>query len=377
MEMTFRTAFALSGILLVLGVGALWVYFPATNRSQSLPVTENAGSKEQSKHGDEPSGLSPTRDNGAAMTPPAKMSEADLEDLSGREPERAMALALAETQSEKRDQLRNTVLRGWAAKFPGAAADWAIKLPEGERHSAMEAVFSGAVKHPEQAVEVCRGLVTQDPMLAGDYGQMLISSLAVAGNYADAVRFASGGSQELGEGWLNFAFYRWASGEPLQALSALEGIQDPWQRKAALAGLVAGWSGDMDKLAGRILDLPNGKERAGAMAQALNQWVDRDPGNATTWLIDHFTPAPDLDEGTARAATLPTLIGRKPEIAVAWAESITEPTLRADTLKRVAGEWAQQNAAEVRQFLAANPNLPPEERQALAAGLAEQTPAGN
>jgi hypothetical protein len=105
------------------------------------------------------------------------------------------------------------------------------------------------------------------------------------------------------------------------------------------------------------------------MSQALPQWVSRDPIAASEWMINHYDPSPDSDAGVAAVAMMPNLLNRRPEIAVAWAESIAEPVLRANTLRSVAQQWAQQDSEACRRFIDSTPNLLANDRTALMDGL--------
>ena len=153
-------------------------------------------------------------------------------------------------------------------------------------------------------------------------------------------------------------------------MSSFEKISEPEQRRAALAGLASGWATiNPAALATYVMKSDPAENRAEVLAQTFTQWVNRDPATASEWLINNYRPSQDLDSSTAKVATLPSLISRKPEIAVAWAESISGPELRATTLQVVAREWALQNPDEVRRFLSANPNLSADEYKALSKGL--------
>jgi hypothetical protein len=293
-----------------------------------------------------------------------------LEKLARDDPNGAMALALGENDAGLRDGLRNAVLRGWASESPEAAADWVMALPEGEHHPAMEAVFAGAARHPEEAMDLGRRLCAQDPTLAGDYGQLLITALTEAGAYETAARFAAMDTSENLPAWLNVAFFKWATQQPEPALRAFEEMADSEGRDAAFQGLMAGWAeANPAALATYVMHLAPGEVRAQALGQTLTQWVSRDPVAASEWLVVHYDPTSDLDEGAAAAATLPNLISQRPEIATAWAEAITDPVLRVDTLRMVAQEWAQRDHEAIRRFIASTPGLSEEEHIALDKGL--------
>lgn len=292
-----------------------------------------------------------------------------LEELATRDPQQAMRLALGEANFRLRQDLRNAVLRGWAAVFLEEASSWALALPDGDRQVAMEAVFAGAARHPEEAARLGRRFCTQDPERAADYGQFLITGLTAAGAYETAARFAAAETSTARTAWLNATFFQWAAHQPENARAAFENIADPATRPAAFQGMVSGWAmADPAALAFYALELSPGQDRAQALSQALPQWVARDPLVASEW-INQLDANPDLDTGVASVATLASLVNRRPEIAVGWAESITEPVLRANTLWMIAQQWAHTDPDGIRRFLAAAPDLAFNDRRALLDAL--------
>ena len=295
---------------------------------------------------------------------------AALEELATHDPKRALTRALGEGNFRLRQNLRNAVLRGWATVSPDEAATWALALPEGDRQLALGAVFEGAAKQPEEAAKLATRLCSQDPALAGDYGQFLITGLSEAGAYENAVQFAITNNSAHHSSWLNAAFFQWSSHQPEQALAAFGKISDPAARMPAFQGLILGWSmANPAAVAAYAANLAPGENRAEALSQALPQWANVDPVSASEWMVSHFDPSPDLDAGVAAVATMPNLLNARPEVAVGWAESIAEPVLRANTLRMISQQWAQRDSGALRRFVASTPDLPAIDRSALLDGL--------
>lgn len=298
-------------------------------------------------------------------------AEHALQDLARHDPVRALALALGETNVMLRERLRNAVLKGWAAESPEQAADWTLTLPVADRRPALVAVFSGAVEHPEAAARLGKKLCAQVPEEAGDYGQLLISALTEFGAYETAAHFAQESGSEHGPAWLNAAYYQWAMRQPESALKAFGGIADSATRSHAFLGLTAGWAeANPAAVASYALNLPAGADRAAALGQMLSQWAMRDPLTASEWMLKNLNPSADLDGGVAAVASLPSLVSRRPEIAIGWAESIADPALRVTTLTTVARLWAERDPDGMRRYLQSTSSLSAEERAALTRGLA-------
>lgn len=298
-------------------------------------------------------------------------AEQALQDLAHHDPVRAMALALNESNPMLRERLRNAVLKGWAAVAPDKAADWTLVLPAADRRSALVAVFSGAVERPSEAARLGKKLCAQIPEEAGDYGQLLISALTESGAYETAAHFAQESTSEHGPAWLNAAYYQWAMHQPESALKAFGGISDRAARSHAFLGLTAGWAeANPAAVANYAVNLPAGADRAAALGQMLSQWATRDPLTASEWMLKNLNPSPDLDEGVAAVASLPSLVSQRPEIAIGWAESIADPALRASTLTTVARLWAERDPDGARRYLQSTGSLSAEEKEALTRGLA-------
>jgi hypothetical protein len=212
-------------------------------------------------------------------------------------------------------------------------------------------------------------LSTHEPLLAGEYGQFLITGLTDAGEYDTAVRIAADDKTGHNDAWLNSAFAQWASYQPDQALAAFGKISDPQIRASAFQGMILGWAmANPADVASYAEHLAPGADRALAMSQALPQWASHDSLAASEWMINHFEPSADLDAGIAAVATMPNLLDQRPEIAVGWAENIIEPVLRANTLRMIAQSWAQQDSAAIQRFAASTPNLLATDRKSLMDG---------
>jgi hypothetical protein len=295
---------------------------------------------------------------------------AALEELAGHDPNRAMALALAEGNFRLRESLRNAVLKGWAESSLADAANWALALPEADRRSALEPVFAGAARDPDAAAELGARLCAQNPAMAGEYGQLLVAALTDAGAYGTAAKFAETDTSDNRATWLNASFYQWAAHQPEEALAAMQDIVDGQERSSAFQGLVSGWAeSNPAGLATYAMHLPAGGDRDQALGEALPGWVARDPLAASQWMVSNFVPSADFDRGVASVAALPNLVGQQPEIAVGWAENITDPVLRSSTLRSVAQQWAGRDEGAARIFIASVPGLPAEDRAALLEGL--------
>lgn len=288
---------------------------------------------------------------------------AELQALAATDPATALKLAQDSPTARQRELFRNSALQGWAARDPRAAGFWALEhVRYEERRLAVEAVAAGAVARPDDALRVFRDLVAADPVLACDHGNALATALAQAGQFETATEFAKTGPAAHRAVWLSTVFRAWSAFQPEAALTALGHIPDPAAREEARGSLYAGWgSSDPAGLVAYAQTLPAGEHRLAALNDGLTQWVYRDPAAASAWM-DKFDPSSDLDAGAAAIAVAPVLVEKKPEVAASWAESITDPELRANTLLDLLRLWAEHDAAGARNYATNSPSLRPETR---------------
>lgn len=304
-----------------------------------------------------------------------------LEKLAALDPDRAMALAKAEVNLKLRDSLVQAALHGWARLSPANAANWALALTDpSAREAALTSVFAGALAvDPEAAVRVCSLVCQQDPGGAAGYGSRLIDALSEAGNFAAAAQLAGQGDGATTQRaiWMAEAYSKWAELQPDQAAAAAAAITDPDARNEALHGVVGGWAAsDPAGLAQFLSQQPSGGDRGLMLGQALQSWVGQDPAAAANWINDNTaTFGPDLDQGVESVATLNTI---KPDLAVNWAESIDDETLRSTALTDILRNWVQTDFSAAQAYFNTTQDLQPADRQQIAeiiAGINGQTAA--
>jgi hypothetical protein len=293
-----------------------------------------------------------------------------LEALAAENPAAAMEFALRETNLHLRERWRDAVLRGWARQSPEEAAQWVQGLKAGDRRAAMSAVFAGSAGKPENALRLFRESSAADPLTGREYAPLLVAAFSDAGEFKAAVSFADDNETEDRSALVNASFYGWALHQPTEALKALAEIKDPASRKAAFQGLALGWAeANPASFATYAMTLAPGADRAQSIDETLPQWANRDALAASEWMVHQLVPNPDLDQGVSAVATLASLISQSPEVAVGWAEGITDVKLRSEALRVISEQWAAQNPDAARRFLEATTDLTPADKAALASGL--------
>ena len=349
---------------------------PAISASHARPTTALLPASRRTPAG---TPLPPTASSSPAvlaistdLASPAAEAEACLElaALAATDPLRALDLAAAAPTPRQRALFQAAALRGWAARDPLAAADWALAhVREDDRRPAIEAVAAGALADPEAAIVAFDYLVATDPVHAAEHGGALAEALARDGLFATASRFAATGPVACRATWLGIVYQNWAAYQPRAALENLAQIPDLVAREEARAALFVGWSqSDPAALVAHASILPVGEPRLAALRDGLTQWVRLDPAAASTWMDNH-DPAPDLDAGAAAIAGTPALVAKNPEVAASWAESITDPELRANTLLDFIRLWAEHDPVAARRYAATSPAVPQQTRALAIASI--------
>lgn len=300
-----------------------------------------------------------------------EMLAAMLEKLAVSDPQRAMALAEAETNLKLRGDLVQAVLRGWATVAPMDAANWALALTnENERNQSIATIFSSAVRtDPQSAVSVASQICRENPEQAVFYGLSLIQSLCQAGQFELATQFAADTDNPSRPAWLVEAYSDWAKFQPSQAAQAAQAMTDSEMRSQALRGLASGWS-DVDPagLAQFLTQLPAGESRGEMLGWALQNWANADPVAATAWVNNNYQKVgADMDSGFQSIATANAL---QPNVAVVWAEAITDPARRSDALTVILQTWIHSDPAIAEQYFSKTQNLLPADRERISAIIA-------
>lgn len=259
----------------------------AITRVSSTPAAVPAPSR--------PSVTSPTLPISVLVVTPAdeqSITARSLQELAVRDPRRALAIALAERDLERRDELLQAVVRGWASTDALAAAKWARTQRDLEFGLAFSSVFNGANNNPAAAVLLQRQLAQEDPENAGAYAGYLIFSLGQVGQFELAASVAADGSEAARTDLLSAAYSNWSERQPEQALLAAVSLPDPAMKRTAFDATVSGWARtnpqDLAKIA---INMPISPERSLALVTALRSWIEKDPGAAADWISQHdYTP---------------------------------------------------------------------------------------
>jgi hypothetical protein len=294
-----------------------------------------------------------------------------IEKMAEQEPQRAISLAVAQTNLRLRAALLRSALKGWGSTDPEAAVVWTQSETAMDQGQAINALLQGAVRDPDKAINVTDTLIQNDSTRAGEFGGDLVSALTESGQFERAADFAASGPANRREDWILPAYSRWAEFQPQAAAASAMQIADPGLRATALNAVTIGWSPTDPK---GVVDfarnnLPPEQQNA-ALSGALGLWADNDPAAAAAW-INQNNPGEASDTGAARIA-ISSLLSQRPEVAFAWAEKIISAPLREETLTAVVDQLESTDPVSAENYIEHSATLTPEDRAPLLAHLKKQ-----
>ena len=221
---------------------------------------------------------------------------ATLEEIATRDPDRALALALTQTDSVLRSDLLQAVLRGWTVADLNAAANWTFNQTYIDHGLALAAVFNGANRAPENAVALAQRLSSQQPENAGSYGNYLIFGLAQVGEFERAAAYAANSAPNFQTDLLCAAYGYWAKQQPERAVYAALKLDDPAKQDAAFQAAVSGWArANPQALALAASQFPEGADRTLALTTGVRSWLEKDPAAAADWISKNKLSAKEAD----------------------------------------------------------------------------------
>lgn len=355
------------------------IFAPSASESQPAEPAPNFINAEPSEHSASNEGVANRswEENWTALslTPDypdlTRKRAALLEALAREDPQRALEIALSETNWLVRHELRAAALRGWGAVDPDAAATWALSEPLlGERIQCMSAVLTGAAEVPEEAIRVALAACEKDPQPAGDYGHALVNALVYrTGDFKSATHFAlSAGMVDRQTYLIDSAFYQWSKYEPDRAFESLTQVEDSQSHDFAMKGVIAGASdANPQRLANYGRELSDGEDRSKILQIALIEWANDDPDATLDW-ISQADPHPDYDHGLSALALQPSLVSNDPASAMELTDFICDSVRRSIAKSNVFIRWARNDYDAAAEYVANLQN--PDYREMFTTDLA-------
>jgi hypothetical protein len=244
----------------------------------------------------------------------------------------------------------------WATIEPGQALDVALaRLPENSVRldSCMEAleVWTASSQSAPRAY--------MDGLMEGYGKEHLLYSYAKMTAVSDpegTLEWASALASRHSPTAVKDATLIWLEKDPAAAIAA--------SKKLAGQSLRAGYDtffhetalylarSDSQALVKWVDELPAGRAKVEAIVGATDWLTENQPEKTSEWLLK-FKASGELDPVYARFATRAASID--PEGAITWAETITDPVLRKETIHKVLEEWSIINPAAAGSWKSTHP----------------------
>jgi hypothetical protein len=312
--------------------------------------------------------------------PPSKASTA-LDRLAviwvDRDVHGALAAAEEIADESMRDSLKASVLRAWTRIDPDALLDYVLDLDPDRRNEALRTggLQAFALVDPQRALQVAAslpgdlgammkrtalmGIARDDPLAAISLAEtlptnereMMLSVIATSYGRTDP-EAALAWAQSLNPPSPNAVgnvLAGLARVDPDRAIDLLFETMDLTNQRGPgpLMSLVSNGSLDAEhtaKLADRLLATPG---RAQSLQMLTQAWAQRQPREATRWLLARGTAVPRSALGQAAIQ----LARVDPAAAIAYIDSVP-PDLRATWISAVADGYAQNDARSAATWIA-------------------------
>jgi|GEM_PF-1715975 len=270
------------------------------------------------------------------------------------DPWRALQFATEELPGQHRLATSEGVLAAWAARDPEAVFAWdqktrGSKAPPQVRDSLMAVLFKtlasrdlpkafiylNNVDRPNDRAHALRGILdtVQTPQ---DRERVL-----------DAI--ASTQDSELRVQARRAVVETWARQDPAAAAAWVDNAEPAWERPRLMDSLGLTWlQNDPAKAAAWWIAREPGPD---TLVKIINIWSQEDPKEASKWLD---VQPPGLQSDTARMTFARQVSEREPDSALHWAATVSDESMRENTIDHIFKNWAARDAAAANSFLKAS-----------------------
>ena len=131
-------------------------------------------------------------------------------------------------------------------------------------------------------------------------------------------------------------------------------VVEQWGRKGAESQpAAADW----------VASQPDGKGKVDATGEIVGQWMRSDSEAASTWLGEQ--PEGDAKDRGISALLRDRSVREDPEVAVAWADEISNQEMRSEQVERSARSWLANDRAAALEYLEQSNSLSAEQKTEL------------
>lgn len=315
-------------------------------------------------------------------TPPSEAREEEVLQMLSTwaqvDPRAALEYARNSLPQDRKAQGIANVFTGWAQKDPAAAWNWVL-THESAQGDYLRIILSETGKQqPEVAQQFAAAFIQQHPDQGADLYLAVLDGAIHAGKYDEAKRVLSEAkmpNEEQRNNLINYFAGQWAHYEPEKAASWVMQMPSGPARTQALEVLGQAWSEvNPAQAADFAVKLPPGPERQTALKQAISKWTMDDPSQASKWILQ-FNAHEDFDQAVASLATSSNVMYQNTSLALSWAATIQNPTLRGQTTTAIVLNWYATNPSAALNYVNTAPELTNEARQELLRMIVPPAPS--
>lgn len=285
----------------------------------------------------------------------AQIAPALAQLLEGRNPQTAADFVVALASEQARNDLLGALLSRWGQVGLPEALAWAKGLPESpaKDQTLIHLSYRWLESNPQGAVDYALTLGSgSTPLLS------VMASQWAGHDPQSAAQWAAqlpAGPQQTSI--LSSLAAAWAQMVPEEAVRFAVGLPAGSAQSEAVISAVSGWAKhDPPAAMHWAAQFPTGELRDAVLTQVLSAWVQRDAASAAEWLAA-------LPEAPGRDATLSSFSGfvaeRHPEIALVFAQTISDKKVRIDRIENVVSRWLTADRDGAVAAIARS-DLPPE-----------------
>jgi len=163
--------------------------------------------------------------------------------------------------------------------------------------------------------------------------------------------------------------------DPLKAWEKVSSLGDEKLRTVCQKIVLRSASdGNLQELAGFATTLSDAEDRETLLCEISSRWALQDPAALSQWPALREMPVAVRDTVASRLVYHGDALNRSPEVAGAWAESITDPDSRAAAIETTAREWSAINREAAREFVRRSTRLDATSKDSILTSLEEGTP---
>ncbi len=246
---------------------------------------------------------------------------------------------------------RNTILESWAGQDAAAAESWALARHDGEgANPHLAAVISGIaahdIDHATRLVQTMPGSRERGRAIDAMARALMVQGMDAALAYPETIK-----DPELRGSFVAEITDRLVEKDVNRAADWLASMDDGnVQNRAADEVAEALARQDVQKAADWVTTLKP-EARAEAAREVIPVMSQNDIEGTARW-VSSLAGTPDYDR--AVEAFIWSCDSRAPEQSAAWIQGISDPDRQRRTYHRMLGNWANRDAAAVRQWVATN-----------------------